>query len=47
MILKGQRYLSAYNEYCEVNVEGAYINMKLIIGNQETGTRNWFLVPYE
>ena len=46
MILKGLRYLSAYNEYCEVNVEGAYINMKLIIGNQETGTCTWFLVPY-
>ena len=26
MILKSYRYLSAYNEYCEVNVEGAYIN---------------------
>ena len=23
-----------------------YINMKLIIGNLESGTRNWFLVPY-
>ena len=38
MILKGYRYLSAYYEYCEVNVEGVYINMKLIIGN-------WGLVP--
>ena len=27
-------------------MEGAYINMKLIIGNQESGTGNWFLVPY-
>ena len=26
MILKSYRYSSAYNEYCEVNVEGAYIN---------------------
>ena len=46
MILKSERYLSAYNEYSEVNVEGAYINMKLIIGNRESGTGNWFLVPY-
>ena len=35
MILKIKRYLSAYNEYCEVSVEGAYINMKLRIGNRE------------
>ena len=46
MILKSKRYLSASNEYCEVNVEGAFINMKLIIGNRESGTGNWFLVPY-
>ena len=46
MILKTKRYLSAYNEYCEVSVEGAYINMKLRIGNRESGTGNWFLVPY-
>ena len=46
MILKTKRYLSAYNEYCEVSVEGAYINIKLIIGNRESGTGNWFLVPY-
>ena len=46
MILKIERYLSAYNEYCEVCVEGAYINMKLRIGNREPGTGNWFLVPY-
>ena len=46
MILKMKRYLSAYNEYCEVNVEGAYINMKLRIGNWQSGTGNWFLVPY-
>ena len=36
----------AYNEYCEVSVEGAYINIKLIIRNQESGTGNWLLVPY-
>ena len=46
MILKSKRYLSAYNEYCEVYVEGGYINIKLIIGNRELGTGNWFLVPY-
>ena len=46
MILKIKRYLSAYNEYCEVSVKGAYINMKLRIGNRESGTGNWFLVPY-
>ena len=46
MILKSYRYLSAYKEYCEVNVEGAYIDMKLIIGNRESGTGNWFLVPH-
>ena len=52
-MLKIKRYLSAYNEYCEVSVEGAYINMKLRIGNRESGTGNrepgignWFLVPY-
>ena len=33
MIQKGYRYLSACNEYCEVN-------MKLIIGNLESGTGN-------
>ena len=27
-------------------MEGAYINMKLIIGNWESGTGNWFLVPF-
>ena len=41
-----ERYLSAYYEYCEVSVEGAYISIKLIIGNRESGTGNWFLVPY-
>ena len=45
MILKIKRYLSAYNEYCEVSVEGAYINMKLRNGSQESGTRNRKLVP--
>ena len=46
MILKIKRYLSAYNEYCEVSVEGAYINMKLRIGNRESGTGNRELVPF-
>ena len=46
MILMFIRYLSAYNEYYEVSVEEAYINMKLRIGNRESGTGNWFLVPY-
>ena len=46
MLLKIERCLSAYNEYCEVCVEGAYINMKLRIGNRKSGTGNWFLVPY-
>ena len=41
-----KRYLSAYYEYYEVSVEGAYINMKLRIGNRESETGNWFLVPY-
>ena len=27
-------------------MEGAYINIKLIIENRESGTGNWFLVPY-
>ena len=27
-------------------MDGAYINIKLIIGNRESGTGNWFLVPY-
>ena len=44
-ILMIKRYLSAYNEYCEVSVEGAYINMKLRIGNRESGTGNRELVP--
>ena len=46
MILMIKRYLSAYYEYYEVSVEGAYIIMKLRIGNRESGTGNWFLVPY-
>ena len=46
MIQANKRYLPAYNEYFEVSVEGAYINIKLIIGNRESGTGNWFLVPY-
>ena len=44
MILKIKRYLY-YNEYYEVSVEGAYINMKLRIGKQESGTGNRELVP--
>ena len=44
MILKIKRYLSAYNEYCGVNVEAANINMKLIIGNREPGTGTLFLI---
>ena len=40
MILMIKRYLSAYNEYYEVSVEGAYINMKLRISNRESGTGN-------
>ena len=46
MILRIKRYLSSYNEYCEVSVEGAHININLIIGNRQSGTGNWFLVPY-
>ena len=45
MILKIKRYLSAYSEYCEVSVEGAYNNMKLRIGNRESGTGNRERVP--
>ena len=44
MILQIKRYLSAYNECCEVSVEGAYINMKLRIGNREPGTGSLFLI---
>ena len=46
MILMIKRYLSVYNEYCEVSVEGAYINMKLRIGNRESepGTGSLFLI---
>ena len=46
MIPKIKRYLSAFNGYCEVSVEGAYINIKLIIRNLESGTETWFLVPF-
>ena len=42
MILKIKRYLSAYNECCEVSVEGAYINMKLRIGNRELVSFSFF-----
>ena len=44
MKLKIKRYLSAYNEYCEVSVEGAYINMKMRNGSRESGTVNRELV---
>ena len=27
-------------------MEGAYINIKLRIGNRESGTGNWFLIPF-
>ena len=40
MVLKIKRYLSASNEFCEGSVERAFINMKLIIGNRESGTGN-------
>ena len=42
MILKIKRYLSAYNEYSEVSVEGAYNNMKLRTGNRELVTCSLF-----
>ena len=44
MILKIKCYLSAINEYYEVCVEGAYINMKLRTGNREPGTGSLFLI---
>ena len=34
------------NEYCQINVEEAYIYWRLRIGNRESGTGNEFLVPY-
>ena len=43
MLQKIKRYLSAYNEYCEVSVEGAYINIKT--DNREPGNGNRELVP--
>ena len=45
MILKIKRYLSSYNEYCEVSFEGAYINMKLRNGSRESGIGNREQVP--
>ena len=42
MTLKIYRHLSAYNEYCQVNMEG--VNMKLIIENRESGTGSSFLI---
>ena len=44
MILKIKRYLSAYNKYCEVSVEGVYNNISLRIGNREPGTDSLFLI---
>ena len=44
MILKSKTFLSASNEYYEVNVEEVFINMKLIIGNRESGTGSLFLI---
>ena len=49
MILKIKRYLSAYNAYYEVSVEGAYIkheteNREPGIGNREPGTGSLFLI---
>ena len=38
------RHLSASNEYYEVNMEEVFINMKLIIGNRESGTGSLFLI---
>ena len=46
MILMCYRYLSAYDEYREVNVEGGYIIREMRIENRESGTGNWFLVAY-
>ena len=46
MILKSKTLFVSYNEYCEVILEGAYINIKLIIGIRESGTGNWFLVSF-
>ena len=45
MMLKIKRYLSAYNEYCGVNVEAANINIYPIIGNRILGTGNREVVP--
>ena len=45
MKIKIKRYLSAYNKYCEVSVERAYINMKLRNGSRESGNGNRELVP--
>ena len=49
IILKSYRYLSAYNEYCQVNVEGAYINNENDNREPGNGYRElvpWFLVSY-
>ena len=46
MVLKCILYLSTDNQYCQINVKGAYINMKLIVGNRlrEPGTDSLFLI---
>ena len=44
MILNSKTLLSASHEYYEVNVEEVFINMKLIIGNRESGTGSLFLI---
>ena len=48
MMLKIKRYLSAYNEYCGGSRKYKYItdNREPDIGNRESGTGNWYLVPY-
>ena len=43
MMLKIKRYLSAYNEYCGVNVEAAN-TVKLETGNREPGSSSLFLI---
>ena len=44
MILKSSCYLSAYDEYCDVNVEEAYIIRKMRIESRESGTGSLFLI---
>ena len=44
MILKSKTLFAASNEYYKVNVVEVFINMKLIIGNRESGTGPLFLI---